>query len=402
MILRLNRLSHVPDVNRSPIANRSAAIDALRGLAILAVVLHHFHIHVPAAGSVFQRWPHGVQAVVFSSGYYGVMLFLVISGYLITSLSIQRWGSIGAVRPVPFYGLRFARIVPLLVLLIIVLVPLHLFGVTGFVIPADKSSLAHVLSATLTFRLNTLESAGYFLPACWGVLWSLSIEEMFYLGFPVLARIVRRTLPFALCLAVFVVLGPIARRNWPDYDDHTYLECMDGIAIGCLTALVAARWRPSRVASLILLLTGFLAVGLIEFCRGATFEWGLTHNGLYISVLDLGTAALILAARALPSPRWLLLAATPMAVVGQCSYEIYLSHSFLTVGLGRLFKSLEPEPAYVSLWYAIGTLLSVVLGFALARYFSEPANRALRACFGVGRLNDGGPIRASALAEPAP
>lgn len=372
-------------MNRADYNSRSVAIDVLRGLAILAVVLHHFRIHVPAAGSLFTSWPGYVQAVVFSSGYYGVMVFFVISGYLITSLSIRRWGSIGAIRPLPFYGLRFSRIAPLLLLLIAVLVPLHLLGVPGFVIPPDKTSLVQVISATLTFRLNTLESAGYFLPACWGVLWSLSIEEMFYLGFPVLARTVRWTLLFALCLALFVILGPIARTYWPDYDDHTFLECLDGIAIGCLTALVTARWRPSRRFALILLLIGLLAVGLIEFCRGATFEWGLTRNGLYISVLELGAAALILASLGLPSPRGALIVAAPMAVVGQYSYEIYMSHSFLTVGLGRLFTSLQSTPASVPLWYASGTLLCVALGYVISRNFSEPANSTLRRVLGVQR-----------------
>lgn len=365
-------------MNRTDATARSAAIDLLRGLAIIAVVFHHFHIHVPSAGSLFSRWPHDLQAIVFSSGYYGVMVFLVISGYLITSLSIQRWGSIAAIRPLPFYGLRFARIAPLLMLLILILVPLHIWRVPGFVIPADKASLAQVIGATLTFRINTLESAGYFLPACWGVLWSLSIEEIFYAGFPVLAVIVRRTWLFALCLAIFVILGPVARTYWPDYDDHTYLECMDGIAVGCLTALAASRWQPSRAIALVLLSVGLLAVGLIEFCRDMTFEWGLTGNGLYVSALEWGTAALILAGRGLRAPRAVLAIAAPLTAVGQYSYEIYMSHSFLTIGLGRLFTGLQSTPATVPLWYAGGALLSVALGYGISRCFSEPANRALR------------------------
>lgn len=378
---------------------RSAAIDCLRGLAIIAVVLHHFHIHVPAAASLFSRWPRGLQSVVFSSGYYGVMVFLVISGYLITSLSIQRWGRIGAIRPLPFYGLRFARIAPLLILLIVILIPMHLAGIPGFVIPADKASLTSVIGAALTFRINTLEADGYFLPACWGVLWSLSIEEVFYISLPVLSLVARRTSLIVLGLAILLILGPIARTRWPDYDDHTYLECLDGISIGCLTALIATHWRASRALAFMLLAVGLLAVGLIEFCRDTTFQWGLTANGLYISILELGTAALILAARSPPAPSRVLMTAAPFMAVGQCSYEIYMSHSFLTVGLGRLFRNLQLSPAYVPLWIAGGTLLSIALGYGIFRYFSEPLNRALRGAFGLrGMKTAAGPLIESSSA----
>jgi peptidoglycan/LPS O-acetylase OafA/YrhL len=105
---------------------RSAGIDFLRGLAILAVVALHLRIHIPTKSHFIERWPEHLRLIVFGSGYYGVMVFLVISGYLITSISLRRWGSLQSVRPVAFYQLRFARIAPPLLLLIAILIPPHL------------------------------------------------------------------------------------------------------------------------------------------------------------------------------------------------------------------------------------------------------------------------------------
>jgi peptidoglycan/LPS O-acetylase OafA/YrhL len=144
--------------------SRSAGIDFLRGLAILAVIALHLYIHIPTKSQFIEQWPPHLRQVVFWSGYYGVMVFLVISGYLITSISLRRWGSLQSVRPIAFYQLRFARIAPPLLLLIALLIPLHLAGIPGFTIPSDKASLGTVVLAALTFRINTLEAAGYFLP----------------------------------------------------------------------------------------------------------------------------------------------------------------------------------------------------------------------------------------------
>jgi peptidoglycan/LPS O-acetylase OafA/YrhL len=360
---------------------RSAGIDFLRGLAILAVVALHLRIHIPMKSHFIERWPEHLRLIVFGSGYYGVMVFLVISGYLITSISLRRWGSLQSVRPVAFYQLRFARIAPPLLLLIAILIPPHLAGIPGFVIPSDKASLWTVVLAAITFRINTLEAAGYFLPACWGVLWSLSIEETFYLGFPIAARFLRKDAAFIVLLGTFIVLGPMARTLWPDFDDHTYLECMDGIAFGCLAAITGSRWKPSKRIGWLIFAVGTAAVLFIEVFRGSVQHFGLTRNGLYVTILEFGTACLLLVFPQIPSTAIARSSSQPIRFAGRYSYEIYLSHGFITIGFATVFERYHLSSSWTAPSYLIGTILCIALGYGVSVFFSEPTNRALRRYF---------------------
>jgi peptidoglycan/LPS O-acetylase OafA/YrhL len=361
---------------------RSAGIDFLRGLSILAVVLLHLWIHIPKDPGV-EAWPWSIHSVVFQSGYYGVIVFLVISGFLITSISLRRWGSIARVGPIPFYKLRIARIAPPLALLILILIPLHLLGVAEFVIPPEKASLGTVVLAAATFRINTLEATGYFLPACWGVLWSLSIEETFYLGFPIASRILKREWLFAVLLGVFVILGPIARTYWPDNDDHTYLECMDPIAFGCLAAIINAKWKPKKIVALLIFAVGLAAVFFIEICRHSVQQLGLTQNGLYVSVLGLGTSFVLFSIQEISAPSIARIFAEPICFAGRYSYEIYLSHGFIVLALAGLFVKRHLTSQWVIPLYIAGLFACVFLGYLIAIFFSEPANRLVRRCSGV-------------------
>ncbi len=125
--------------------------------------------------------PRQVAATLFWNGANGVIVFFAISGFLITTMAIRRWGALSQVRIADFYRLRFARIVPLLVALLAVLSVLHLARVPWFVINPGRSTLPRALLAAATFHINWLESQRGYLPPNWDVLWSLSVEEVFYL-----------------------------------------------------------------------------------------------------------------------------------------------------------------------------------------------------------------------------
>ena len=128
--------------------------------------------------------------------------------------------------------------------------------VTGYVISPKVSTLPRALLAALTFHLNYLEAARGWLPANWDVLWSLSVEEIFYLFFPLaclaLLRFERGVYLFVALLVAFVVMGPFARTVWAWNDiwqEKSYLGGMDAIAMGCLTALLVARAAACRAES---------------------------------------------------------------------------------------------------------------------------------------------------------
>jgi peptidoglycan/LPS O-acetylase OafA/YrhL len=176
--------------------------------------------------------------LVFTNGNNGVTVFFAVSGFLITLTSLRHFGGLAQMRPLAFYRICFARIAPLLILLLTVLGILHLCHADGFRIPADRASLPRALLAALTFHVNWLEAARV-LPANWDALWSLSIEEMFYLFFPLvclgLFRIRFGVPMFIALLLSFAAMGPFARTVWvpnPVWQEKSYLGGMDGIGLG--------------------------------------------------------------------------------------------------------------------------------------------------------------------------
>src|SRR6202035_1160477 len=115
-------------------------------------------------------------------GQRGVQVFFAISGFLITSTTLRRWGSLSQVSLRGFYLMRFARIVPLLLLLLAALSALHLAHFPNFVISQETGGLPHALFAVLTFHINVLEARRGYLPGNWDLLWSLSVARLFYLS----------------------------------------------------------------------------------------------------------------------------------------------------------------------------------------------------------------------------
>lgn len=361
---------------------RVDGIDLLRGLSILFVILNHVNMRLLSA---HVPYTHGLPAQLVTSlvwnGQFGVQMFFVISGYLITSTSMRRWGSPGSLRLKQFYLLRIARIAPLLLLLLFILSGLHLAGVPGYVISPTSGGLGRALLAALTFHINLLEATRDYLPGNWDILWSLSVEEMFYLFFPLAARLLRRKDRLIALLVLFAVAGPFARARAlnpnPVWREYSYLGGMDAIALGCLTAMLLADRRLSR--RLILLFGtagGMLLVFSLAFSLRA-YQWGAGRNGWNMSVLALGTCLVIAAATASSwkAPRLL----QPLLIAGQRSYEIYLTHMFAVMALFTLFlhggKSLRAVP-----WLFLTALgAAILLGWLVAVVFAEPVNRRLRA-----------------------
>jgi peptidoglycan/LPS O-acetylase OafA/YrhL len=255
------------------------------------------HVNMRLRGAKIP-YTHGLPDQLVSSlvwnGQQGVQIFFAVSGFLITTTALHRWGSGIDIRG--FYRLRFARIAPLLLALLVILSGLHLAQVQNFVISSKTGGLARALLAALTFHVNVLEARRGYLPANWDILWSLSVEEVFYFFFPLVRRNAKL---FVGLLLTCIVLGPYSRTHgngvWREY---SYLGGMDAIAMGCLTALLVARFRcPPRI----LVAAGSLLM-IFCLCFSLTLErWRLEHTGLSMSILAVG-ACLIIAASA--QTRW--------------------------------------------------------------------------------------------------
>lgn len=321
--------------------------------------------------------------VFFRSGGQGVRIFFVISGYLITVTSLKRWGELGRLNARTFYRIRFARIAPCLGLLLLTLSVLHLLRVDGYEIDAKVSTLPRALVSALTFHVNWLEGAYGYLPGAWDILWTLSVEEMFYLFFPVACICLRKTKYLVPLLLAFVILGPFSRTVFTDsaiWKSKAYLSCMDGIAFGCLAALSARTIKlKAQTSRLIFVFGSALALFVLVF-RGTASRLGLSAAGLNPTVLALGTALVLLALSplanerpALPLPRFRILRG-----FGINSYEIYLTHMFVVLAATTLFNALAPSPDSAPLWHLAVLCSSLLVGDFLRKYFSEPMNRWLR------------------------
>jgi peptidoglycan/LPS O-acetylase OafA/YrhL len=382
---------------------RVPGIDLVRGLCIIAVVLHHINLRIRFHESAFGKMiGPAADKVLFWSGYYGVRVFFVLSGFLITTWSLKRWGTLRNISLRQFYLMRFARIAPCLLGLLALLAVLDRAGVPRFTINIQHTSLVRALFAALTFHINWLEARTGYLPAAWDVLWSLSVEEVFYVFFPLLCILVRQRLLLIAVLAVFIIAGPFARIVWTQNDlwaDYGYLSCMDGIAFGCLAAMCAANIKLGDRANLTLRLSGTVLCALIVVFRGTAARLGFYKVGLDVTILEVGTVLLVIAfqqqfdegaAQAKASSSitrsnlTTFLRATagfPSALLrwfGRNSYEVYLIHMLVVWPMVMVFQRMGFSLSMSPIWFFATTALAGAAGQVVSQFYSEPLNRMLR------------------------
>ena len=364
------------------ISARNPGIDCLRGISIILVVIHHVGLRVPLRETVLATFlPERVLSALIYNGYEAVFIFFVISGFLIASNTIHRWRELGSIDARAFYVRRAARIVPCLVILVSVLSILHLAGVNRYVISREGQSLPHAIFSALALHLNWYEGRTGWLPGGWDVLWSLSIEEVFYLGFPLVCLLFRRDwilAPVSFLLALSLPVSRAALAGNEIWQEKAYLPGMAAIAMGVFGAIVAARWQPRKRS----FRWAFGAGGAFGVLAVLLFEdklWRHLGNGTML-VQTFATMCLILAFYWQPeAPRWVWSGTGWLRSCGRLSYEIYLTHMFVVFAVLRIFKTSDENLWWGVLWYLPALLFSWLLGWLVAKYISLPCERAMRA-----------------------
>jgi peptidoglycan/LPS O-acetylase OafA/YrhL len=377
--------------------SRLDGVDLLRGLAIFFVLMNHVSIRLLGAHVPYTRYlPEQMEHLLVWNGQLGVQMFFVVSGFLITSISLRRWNPLSRIRIRDFYVLRFARIAPLLLALLAILSALHSAQVEHFVVTEKTGGLGRALLAALTLHVNVLEAHRGYLPANWDILWSLSVEEMFYLFFPLIARALGSSKWFIALLLAFVVLGPLDRTVWAHgneiWQEYGYLGGMEGIALGCLTALLVSRIHLSRHLIRMLGIIGTAVVSCSLLFSWQGYSGWLGRTGLNMTVLGVGTALFIAATAQTQWQSPPLLA--PLLRIGQFSYEIYLTHMFVVWTLFAMFLRVSSPIHLVPVLFAVTILCAGALGFLISRFYSEPLNRKVRSYF------DDGPTRLGSILGP--
>ncbi|MGC4379298.1 acyltransferase family protein [Fictibacillus sp. Mic-4] len=301
-----------------------AGLDGLRAIAVLAVIAYHLNF----------SWAPG--------GFLGVTVFFVLSGYLITDLLVAEWSRTGRLDMKDFWIRRARRLLPaLLVMLVLVVAWVTLFHPT--LLPKLRgdvvASIFYVSNWWSIFHhVSYFESFG--LPSPINNLWSLAVEEQFYLIWPLILlfglRYIRRkgkiigltvTLMAASALAMAILYEPGADPSRVYYGTDTRAF---SLLIGASLALV---W-PSRSLSaklpsahrLTLDLAGATALICVILIMWKTNQYDtLLYRGgmVHMSV----AAAVLVAALAHPASRlgkWL--GSKPLRWIGVRSYAIYLWH----------------------------------------------------------------------------
>lgn len=369
-------------VDRSSASMRNPGIDLLRGVAILLVILLHLRIRIPLKDSfISDVLPDWLVAVFTDRGHEAVYLFFVISGFLITTHTVTRWGALDRMDVRAFWARRAARILPCLLALIAVLSVLHLLNVQGYVIWREGQTLSGAIVAAVGFHINWYEGQTGYLPGSWDILWSLAIEEVFYLGFPIACILIRGRPAMMTLLAVFAASLPILKATTGGseiWQQKAYLPGMSAIAAGVFAALIAVTVPTVSVARLRILYgvgtAGLLAaMGLTD--RIAALQYVLllilTASAVCL-ILGLHWHAKLRTLTSLPGTAWL-------GSMGRLSYEIYLSHMFVVLSVASLVKAAQWDPYWGFVWYAPAILMAWGLGLLIECYFSAPSMKWLLA-----------------------
>lgn len=381
-------------------------LDGVRGMAVLAVMLLHFTLFVPLTGA--ERFLNGWLA----TGWIGVDLFFVLSGFLITGILMDTREDPHHFRN--FYARRTLRIFPLyyayLILLFLVLPALH----------ADYA-LEHATDDRRmwlwTYMGNFLMARGWeAMPSHTTHLWSLAVEEQFYLVWPLLLYWARRRWVMALCIATFfgaILTRAVLATQGAAAAAYVLTPArMDTLAAGAFVAVVLRQYGTETLRRIV---PAMLWSGL--FLIGVGTVWSLTHGTRQVlAPLDFGTEefaypgiALVFAAlvahlvTAAPSSRLsTFFSRKTLRTLGTYSYGLYLIHVpvrniIRTVvdsrgGLPNLWGSEVPAQVVVTVG---GMAVSFALAYASWHLFEKPI-------LGLKKRFDSKPLAAGPVGAAVP
>jgi peptidoglycan/LPS O-acetylase OafA/YrhL len=339
---------------------RIPQLDGLRGVAIAAVVVAHY----------FGEVPHGVRAL--TAGWLGVVLFFVLSGFLIGGILMDNRNSTQFFST--FYIRRAFRIVPIyfIVLAIVLTASAALRGAHAAWVPASMSPALY-----FTYTQNIAMAASGKIDGFWLLpTWTLAVEEQFYLLLPVLVYLIPKRYVAALSLAA-IVSGPMLRwlilgaTHGQPAAAYSLLVCRwDALFLGVLAAYI---FRERRLFGKLIQRGALQWAALI----GA---WGVlacaVTDKLYglqlFDVLGYSLAALCFAAIVLMAVGGLPIArrfeSPLLRELGRISYGLYLIHQPILGLMHGALRGVFPDNGSVQGFSVTLLALAVSTGIAWASW----------------------------------
>jgi peptidoglycan/LPS O-acetylase OafA/YrhL len=366
--------------------SRMPELDTLRGIAVLMVIFFHGFYFVTGTARFHGliRW----FVIATGIGWVGVNLFFVLSGFLITGILLGSRDNPGYYRG--FYFRRALRILPAYYGLLLLLLITVRAGLVERQVSLGFLALCFVYLSNMTSFFG--------VPMQYAALWSLAVEEHFYLLWPAVVRNLSRR--FLLWACGLIILGSPALRAfyfWRHYQygaAYTWLVA-DGLAWGALIALLARGRLSSRRAMLrfgvaCLVGTACLVTALLPF--------DLVHSGslaggvLLTSLINSFFAGVLTLALVMGSGSWKFIFARPgLKFFGEISYGLYLVQMLAFDGVSRALghwglnvSRTSGSFALVLARFAAGTALAIGVAYFSRWYLEEPFLR-LKDKFEVGR-----------------
>lgn len=327
-------------------------IDGLRTIAVLGVLLFHLKVGV------------------FKGGFAGVDVFFVISGYLISG-RILGDASAGRFSFKNFYVRRARRILPALIFTVVATFIAGLLWLPPESLRGLAKESTHALLSIANFQYWR-EAKEYFARASDQLpllhCWSLSLEEQFYLVWPVFVVAAVRLRKQVAAIAIAGLLSFALAVVWNTRDPQAVFFLMPfrifEFAIGAAVWMIEARGRPGPAASEALSLAGLVAVGVTYILFDER-----SPAPVMMLTASLGAAGVILGADRSVTSR--LLTNAPALALGRASYSLYLCHWPIIFFASVIFGDAAGT------WHgaAIAFALMIVVGFLMWRFVEQPFRR---------------------------